>query len=238
MRLDKFLADSGFYTRSEAGRLIRRGGVTVNGAVVKDPSAKIDENTARITAEGRPLGYTEFRWLMLNKPEDTTSTTEEEDSKSVMKLLPPEFSGRDMFPCGRLDIDTTGLLLITDDGQTAHNLLSPKHHCEKTYRFTCLPVDDAAVAKLENGIELSDFTSKPCTVNMTDPEHGEITVTEGKYHQIKLMLGGVHNQVTYLKRVSFAGIELDEELSESSWRYLTAKEVEILTQSFNLLKIK
>ena len=125
--------------------------------MVKDPSAKIDENTAQVTAEGRALGYTKFRWLMLNKPEDTTSTTEEGDSKSVMKLLPPEFSGRDMFPCGRLDIDTTGLLLITDDGQTAHNLLSPKHHCEKTYRFTCLPVDEEAVAKY-NADPLSGFT--------------------------------------------------------------------------------
>lgn len=231
MRLDKFLADSGFYTRSEAGKLIRRGGVTVNGAVVKDPSAKIDENTAAVTAEGRSLGYTKFRWLMLNKPEDTTSTTEPGDSKSVMKLLPPEFTGREMFPCGRLDIDTTGLLLITDDGQTAHNLLSPKHHCEKTYRFTCLPVDTDAVAKLEGGIELSDFTSKPCTVNMTDPEHGEITVTEGKYHQIKRMFHAVGSEILTLERITFGGLTLDPALARGEWRELTEDEVAVLMKN-------
>ena len=141
MRLDKFLADSGLFTRSEAGRAIRSGRVTVDGVKAGDPSMKIDENRVLVAADGKEIPYCRFRYLMLNKPDGYVSTTED-DPKSVLKLLPPEYSRMEMFPCGRLDIDTVGLLLITNDGQTAHRLLSPKHHCEKKYRFRCLPVDD------------------------------------------------------------------------------------------------
>lgn len=227
MRLDKYLADSGLFTRSEAGRAVRQGRVSVNGAVVRDPAMKIDENAVRVTADGQAVGYTEFRYIMLNKPSDTVSTTED-DPKSVMKLLPPAFSRMDMFPCGRLDIDTLGLLIITNDGQTAHKLLSPKHHCEKTYRFECLPVDDEMKSKLERGIELSDFTSKPCSVKLADPTHGEITVTEGKYHQIKRMFLAVGSEITYLERIAFAGVALDTSLARGEWRELTEDELTVL----------
>lgn len=230
MRLDKFLAESGLFSRKEAGAAIRRGRVTVNGAVVRDPAAKADENSAVVTVDGKPLGYTKFRYIMLNKPADTVSTTDD-NPKSVMKLLPPEFSRRDFFPCGRLDIDTLGLLLITNDGQTAHELLSPKHHCEKTYAFKCLPIDSEAVHKLESGLELSDFTSKPCKVEMDDATHGRITLTEGKYHQIKRMFHAVGSEITYLERVAFAGLNLDESLARGEWRELTEEEVEGIVKS-------
>ncbi len=227
MRLDKYLADSGLFTRSEAGKAVRQGRVSVDGSIVRDPSMKIDENSAKVAADGVPIGYIEFRYIMLNKPAGTVSTTED-DPKSVMKLLSSEFSRMDMFPCGRLDIDTVGLLIITNDGQTAHKLLSPKHHCEKTYRFECLPIDGAAVEKLESGIELSDFTSKPCSVTLCDAAHGEITVTEGKYHQIKRMFRAVGSEITYLERVTFGGIELDTSLERGEWRELTDEEIGIL----------
>ncbi len=223
MRLDKFLADTGKYTRSEAGKAIRGGRVTVNGAVIRDPSARIDENSAAVTADGEALGYQRYVYLMLNKPADTVSTTDE-GPKSVMNLFPQELRRMGIFPCGRLDLDTVGFLLMTNDGQTAHELLAPKKHCEKTYRFTCLPLDDGMIGKLESGIELSDFTSKPCRVTMTDPTHGEITVTEGKYHQIKRMFHAVGSEILTLERITFAGLTLDPTLERGAWRELTDEE--------------
>lgn len=227
MRLDKFLAESGLFSRKEAGNAIRTGRVAVNDKICRDPSAKVDENSAEVVVDGKTLGYTKYRYIMLNKPNDTVSTTDD-DPKSVMKLLPQEFSRRDFFPCGRLDIDTLGLLIITNDGQTAHNLLSPKHHCEKTYAFECLPIDTEAINKLENGVELSDFTSKPCKVEMDSPTHGKITVTEGKYHQIKRMFHAVGSEITYLERITFGGIPLDTSLARGEWRELTEDEVKLL----------
>lgn len=228
MRLDKYVSDSGLMTRSDATKAIRGGRVTIDGKAARDPSAKIDENSATVLLDGVRLGYSQFRYIMLNKPENTVSTTEENDEKSVMRLLPAEMRRLDMFPCGRLDIDTVGLLIITNDGQTAHALLSPKHHCEKTYRFECLPLPDGAEKQLENGIKLSDFTSKPCTVSLDDREHGEITVIEGKYHQIKRMFHAVDSEITFLERVRFGGIELDSTLERGQWRDLTEEEKEIL----------
>jgi len=227
MRIDKYLADSGLFSRKEAGAAVRRGRVTVNGEVCRDPSVKVDEKTARVEADGKPIGYVKFRYIMLNKPTDTVSTTED-DPKSVMKLLPPEYQKMDMFPCGRLDIDTVGLLLITNDGQTTHALLSPKHHCEKTYRFECLPIDEDARLRLEGGLELSDFVSKPCKVSLTDPTHGEITVTEGKYHQVKRMFHAVGSEITYLERIRFGGLELDPSLERGQWRELRGDEIDTI----------
>ena len=229
MRLDKILSDSGLYSRKEAGDAVRRGRVTVDGVVCRDPSAKFDENSVSVIADGRQIGYVKFRYIMLNKPSDTVSTTED-DPKSVMKLLPQEYQRMDMFPCGRLDIDTLGLLLITNDGQTAHALLSPKHHCEKTYRFKCLPIDEDARLRLEGGLELSDFISRPCTVKLDSPEEGEITVTEGKYHQVKRMFHAVGSEITYLERIRFAGLELDTSLERGEWRELTEGEIKTILE--------
>jgi len=228
MRLDRYLAESGLFSRREASDAIRHGRVSVNGVPVRDPASKVDEKSVSVQVDGKTIGYEQFGYIMLNKPSDTVSTTEENDPKSVMKLLPPEYAKRDFFPCGRLDIDTLGLLIITNDGQTAHALLSPKHHAEKTYRFRCLPVDAEAVCRLESGIELSDFTSKPCRVEMDGDDSGTITVTEGKYHQIKRMFLAVGSEITYLERISFAGISLDETLGRGQWRELTADEVKTL----------
>ena len=231
MRLDKFVSDSGLLSRTDASKAIRAGRVTVDGRTERDPSSKINEKTAVVTLDGVRLGYTEYRYIMLNKPENTVSTTDEDDEKSVMRLLPSEMRRLELFPCGRLDIDTVGLLIITNDGQTAHALLSPKHHCEKTYRFECLPLPDGAKERLESGIKLSDFTSKPCSVTLDGRERGEITVTEGKYHQIKRMFHAVGSEITFLERVSFGGIELDRSLERGQWRELTEEEEKRLRDS-------
>ena len=227
MRLDKYLADSGEYSRREASALIRRGSVTVDGEPCSDPSRKVAEGVSEIAVDGAVLPYVRFRYVMLNKPAGTVCTTDG-DSRSVMNLLPETFSKIGAFPCGRLDADTVGLLIVTNDGMTAHSLLSPKKHCEKTYRFRCLPIGDEERERLENGIELSDFTSKPCTVRLFSPEEGEITVTEGKYHQIKRMFLAVGSEITYLERIRFAGIELDPGLGRGEWRELTARETALL----------
>lgn len=228
-RLDKYLCDCGILTRSEASRAIRSGRVCVNGAVIRDPSAKIDANSAVVTLDSSLVEWKRFRYIMLNKPAGYVSTTED-DEKSVMKLLPLEFSRMDMFPCGRLDIDTVGLLIITNDGQTAHNLLSPKKHCEKVYRFTCLPLTDEMRMRLESGVELSDFTSKPCRIELDTQTSGEITVTEGKYHQIKRMFLAVGSEIVTLERIIFAGIELDQSLGRGEWRELTSDEEKKLVE--------
>ena len=214
IRLDRFLAESGYYSRREASRTIRAGAVTVNGETVRDPDAKISED-ASVSAEGRALGFSRTRWIMLSKPAGTVSTTED-DPKSVMKLLPEHLRRVGLFPCGRLDIDTTGLLILTSDGAAAHNLLSPRHHCEKVYSFVCLPLGEEQRQRLEAGVELSDFVSAPCRVSMEDPEHGEIAVTEGKYHQ-------------KLERVSFGGVKLDRSLAPGEWREMTEEEIALLT---------
>ncbi len=227
IRLDKYLGESGVFSRSEATRAIRSGRIAVDGVAVRDASVKIDETTAVVTADGQIVRWTKYKYVMLNKPADVVSTTDD-TPKSVMKLFPPEFSRLGMFPCGRLDIDTVGLLLVTNDGPTAHELLSPKHHREKTYGFECLPLTMEMKKKLEEGVELSDFTSKPCIVQLDDATHGRITVTEGKYHQIKRMFHAVGSEITFLERLTFAGLTLDKKLARGEWRELTEDEIRIL----------
>jgi len=233
MRLDKYLSGSGMFSRSEAGKAIRSGRITVNGQVQKNPAVHIDENTAEVFFGKEPVRYTKYKYAMLNKPAGYISATESsptDSGRTVMSLLPPEFGRLDMFPCGRLDIDTVGLLLITNDGPGAHELLSPRHHVEKTYRFRCsVPVNEEMLARLENGIAFSDFTSKPCKVVLDEGgASGEISVTEGKFHQIKRMFHAVGSEITFLERVRFGSLRLDENLERGEWRYLTDEEIAAL----------
>ena len=227
MRLDRYLSESGLYSRREAAGAIRAGRVEVDGTVVRDPAAKVDENAAVVTADGKSVEYVRFRWIMLNKPAGTVSTTEDSPA-SVLKLLPDRLQKVGLFPCGRLDLDTTGLLILTNDGRTAHDLLSPRRHREKVYRFSCLPLGEEQRIRLERGVELSDFVSKPCRVTMRDPEHGEIAVTEGKYHQIKRMFAAVGSGILTLERISFGCVGLDPALASGEWREMTEEEIGIL----------
>jgi 16S rRNA pseudouridine516 synthase len=156
----------------------------------------------------------------------------EESDKTVMKLLPAEYSKMECFPCGRLDIDTVGLLLITNDGPLAHELLSPRHHAKKTYFYRCsAPVGEKEAERLCAGVDIGGYVTKTSEVELLDENSGYITLTEGKFHQIKRMFEAVGSSITYLRRVTFGGIPLDESLSEGEWRELSDEEISILREN-------
>lgn len=228
MRLDKFLTEMGKCSRSEGGKLIRAGKVLVNGKVQKAPDFKIDPNLDTITFMGEVLTYKKYTYIMLNKPEGYVSATDDEREKTVLDLVDPEDRRRGLFPCGRLDKSTLGLVILTNDGEGAHKVLSPKHHVEKIYKFISRdPVSENDIKLLEGGVDIGGYLTKPCKVKMISECEGEITLTEGKYHQIKRMLEAVDNKIMYLERITFGNIQLDPSLGRGEWRYLTPDEEEI-----------
>lgn len=225
MRLDKFLAESGVFSRSEAGRAVRAGRIMVEGEVIKDPSKHISEE-AEVFCDGQRVFWSKYQYIVLHKPAGVVSATED-GGRTVLDLLPPACKRLGMFPCGRLDIDTTGLLLITNDGPAAHLWLSPKRHVTKTYRFTCAPALEAeGIARLESGVDLGDFVSAPAVLRMGDGNtSGEIDITEGKFHQIKRMFHHVGSEIVTLQRICFGTLVLDSALAPGEWRYLTEAEI-------------
>lgn len=231
MRLDRFFTTVGKLTRTECDAAARQGRITVNGRVVKLAKTHVNEESDIIALDGERVCFrTEF-YVMLNKPEGYISSTEDSD-RTVMRLLPEEYSRAGGFPCGRLDIDTVGLLLITNDGDTAHRLLSPKHHVPKIYRFrTSVPLTDDMVNALESGVDLGDFVSAPAKVSLNSPAEGEISITEGKFHQVKRMLAAVGSGIEFLERIRFGPLELDETLQRGQWRELTEAEIAALLEA-------
>ena len=228
MRLDKFISMLGKATRSEAGKLIRAGKATVNGIVQKAPDYKIDPEKDTVTLLGEVLTYKKYTYIMLNKPEGYVSATEDPNEKTVLDLVSVEDRRKGLFPCGRLDKNTLGLVILTNDGEGAHRVLSPKHHVSKVYKFISRdPVCENDVKLLEAGVDIGGYLTKPCKIKMTTENEGEITLIEGKYHQIKRMLEAVGNKITYLERISFGSIALDPALKRGEWRYLTPNEEEI-----------
>ncbi len=174
---------------------------------------------------------------MINKPEGYVSATDDDKFPTVLTLLPDELQKIGLFPCGRLDKNTLGLMLLTNNGPLSHKLLAPKNHVSKKYRFTVkFPISEADVKELESGVDIGGYITAPCNVEMTDEKNGYITLTEGKYHQIKLMVEAVHNQITYLERVTFGPIALDESLERGQWRYLTESEQEALESHGKAIK--
>ena len=228
LRLDKYIADTGLYSRKDVKAAAKKGLITVNGNTVRDVSERIDENTAVVTYCGEKVNWRRYVYVMLNKPAGYISSTEESD-RTVMKLLPQEYTKMECFPCGRLDIDTVGLLLITNDGPLAHELLSPRHHAEKTYFYRCDPaIGEREAEALCAGVDIGGYVTKTSKVELVDETSGYITLTEGKFHQIKRMFEAVGSSITYLRRVEFGGISLDESLKEGEWRELTESEIETL----------
>lgn len=231
MRLDRYLGEAGVASRSEATKRIRARQVTVNGEVVRDPSVHIDPETAVVTLLGEVVRYRRFFYVMLNKPAGYVSATEDHGA-TVMDLLPPQFVRMGLFPCGRLDIDTVGFLLVTNDGALAHELLSPRHHVAKTYHFRCdPPIDAQAVRRLEEGVSIGDCVTRPASVLLYADgggSSGEITICEGKFHQIKRMFAACGSTVTFLERICFGGVSLDTELERGAWRYLREDEEKTL----------
>ena len=229
MRIDKLLSEMGKATRSESARLARQGKILVNGTPVKRSDVHVDPEKDEIVFCGSKLTYKRFTYIMLNKPEGYVSATDDAKEKTVLDLLNDEERRKDLFPCGRLDKNTLGLVILTNDGDSAHKLLSPKHHAKKVYKFKSkLPLAQDDIKRLEDGIDIGDYVTKPCEISMTSDTEGEITLTEGKYHQIKRMLEAVNNKIIYLERISFAGVELDRSLERGQWRYLTDEEENLL----------
>jgi len=226
MRLDKLISSMGIASRTEITRAASSGLITVDGAVEKKTARQIDPKVNKVVYRGEEVVYREFTYVMLNKPQGYVCSTDDPRERTVLELLPERLRKLDLFPCGRLDKDTVGLVILTNNGQLAHRMLSPKHHVEKVYFFGSRDkVTDEDVKRLEPGIALEDgYVTKPAKIEMIEDKLGYITLTEGKYHQIKRMLEAVDNKITMLERIAFAGIPLDNTLGRGEWRYLSEDE--------------
>ena len=241
LRLDKYLADMGVGTRQEVKALIRKGRVAVDGITAKAPELKVDPDEAQVTVDGNSISYVKMEYWMLHKPAGVVSATEDRRRETVVDLI-DEKSRKDLFPVGRLDIDTEGLLLITNDGALAHRLLAPGHHVDKVYEARCEGlVPDEAVQRFREGMTLADGLScMPSELEILerkpeDPETGtaaeslvRLTLHEGKFHQVKRMMEEVGCPVLYLKRLSMGPLKLDDTLKAGEYRKLTDKERELL----------
>lgn len=229
MRLDKYLAACGLGTRNEVKKMLKTNVVTLNGDVVRDPATQLDADTAEVVVNGEELRYRQYVYIMLHKPEGVVSATGDRWHDTVLDLLEGNYSEHPLFPVGRLDRDTTGLLLLTDDGALAHELLAPKKHVEKTYLAQLdLPADAADVAAFAEGIALEDFTTKPAILLPLEGNSARVVLTEGKYHQVKRMFEARSKQVLSLHREAMGPLELDPELSPGDWRELTEEELAAL----------
>ncbi|MDO5396811.1 MAG: pseudouridine synthase [bacterium] len=230
MRLDKFISNCGAATRSEVKKLVKNGSVTVNGAIAKKPDIKIDENKDVVCVSGAELNYREFVYLMLNKPKGYISATEDKHYPVVTELVPEEYAHYNVFPVGRLDIDTEGLLLLTNDGQFDHYMTSPKKNIYKRY-FARLdrPAEDEDIEIFKNGMKFKEFTAKSARLEITEnPAEVYIEIAEGKFHQVKRMCERVGKNVIYLKRVAIGSLPLDESLEKGKVRPLTEDEMRLL----------
>lgn len=231
MRLDKFFSSQNILSRKEVGIAVKQKRITVDGEIIKNKDFSIDEHKNTVCLDGNEIKYCEFVYIMMNKPKGVISATEDVGCKTVLDLLPSTFYKRGLFPVGRLDKDTVGLIILTDDGVSAHKLLSPKYHVEKTYLYNCAePLLSEDKQQIENGMRLKDGTiTKSSVIEQFTPTSGKITLTEGKYHEIKRLFGAVGNKITYLKRISFGKIILDDSLQEGEWRELTDDEKKFFT---------
>lgn len=232
-RLDKIIASRTLYSRREVQDLIKKGFVKVNGISVRDRGAKIDDETDFVSVNGETLKNERFVYLMLNKPKGVVSATNDPKIKTVIDLVPSEYRGRNLFPAGRLDITTTGFVLITDDGDFAHRILSPKNHIEKTYEARLAEsVTGRQLDEVARGITLKDGTEcMPAKLSVLEQGENpliEIKICEGKYHQIKRMFAAAGNGVIELKRTKMGGLPLDSGLREGECRPLTPQEVELV----------
>ena len=228
MRIDKYLSHSGFGTRKEVKKIIRSGFVTVNGVVIKNDDAKIDEISDVIMVDGEVVNYQKDVYLMMNKPAGYISATEDLHEPTVLDLF-VQYEGKDIFPVGRLDKDTEGFLLLSNDGDLAHRLLSPKHHVEKEYYVELdHDFDESFIPLIEEGISIGDEVCAPAKVCNVEKNTLHLILTEGKFHQVKRMMVACDNEVTYLKRLRMGNLWLDESLESGEYRPLTEEELMLL----------
>ena len=230
-RLDKIIADSGIASRSEAKALIRAGRVVIDGSIASGAEEKYDPEAAEIRVDGVKLNTARFRCFQLYKPAGVLSATEDREQKTVLDLLPPPLRRLGLFPVGRLDKDTTGLLLLTNDGDLAHRIISPKRHIPKVYRAEVDGVlDSEDIAAFAAGILLADGTQcLPARLETVGPSVGRVTVYEGKYHQVKRMFAARKKPVIALHRERVGGLALDPALAPGQFRELTETDLSLLS---------
>lgn len=228
-RIDKLLTNTGHWTRKEAHELIRTGRVTVDGTVVTRREEKIPAE-ALVRVNGEPISTEKYTYLMLHKPAGLVSATEDPREPTVLSLLPEHLQKIGLFPAGRLDKDTVGLLLLTNDGVLAHALLSPKRHVDKSYLVRVEGIlDEADGEAFRGGLTLADgYQCLPAELELLGPDEALVTLREGKYHQIKRMCAQRGKPVRFLKRISFGPLTLDEDLAPGQWRPLGSEEVSAL----------
>ena len=238
MRLDKYLVACAVGSRTEVKNFLKAGRVTVNGKKEKSAKLQINEDTDEIYFDGQKLDYEEFVYYMMNKPQGVISATEDPKHKTVLDLLDDLARSKEVFPVGRLDIDTHGLLLLTNDGKLAHALLSPKRHVDKTYLARINGVmTDADVETFAQGVPLKDFTCQPAKLELVsmDAEKNQslvrVTIAEGKFHQVKRMVAYCGKEVVDLQRLTMGTLTLDEDLKRGEWRRLSKEELEGLLES-------
>ena len=235
-RLDKIIASTGRWSRREVKNLIRQGRVLVNGMPPRSAEEKADPETAEIVVNGETITYRRYTWIMLNKPAGYLSATEDGRGKTVLDLLPPELQKQKLFPVGRLDKDTEGLLLLTNQGSLAHDLLSPRHHVDKVY-YTRVSgfLTEEDCAAFAAGMTLDDgLICLPAGLEILsagEESEARVTLREGKFHQIKRMLAQRGKPVVYLERIAMGNLPLDLALERGKFRFLTAKEVELLQKA-------
>ena len=235
MRLDKFLVENGLGSRSQVKDVLKKGLVLVNGRAEKSPKTQINETADEVVVSGQKLTYEKFVYYLLNKPKGYISATEDERHKTVLDLLDETARQKEVFPVGRLDIDTHGLLLLTNNGKLAHAMLSPKKHVEKIYRAQVAGLmNQSDVERFARGIELKDFTCHPAQLKIVELDEEkeislvEITLAEGKFHQVKRMVAACGKEVTDLQRLLMGPLQLDPELALGEWRRLTEEEMKSL----------
>lgn len=228
-RIDKIIASQGQYSRKEVKALIAKGRIAVDGRIVSSSSEKADPMTMLLTVDGKPLEFKRNLYLVLNKPKGYVSATEDRDHPTVLELVPQEYRGRDLFPAGRLDRDTTGLMIITDDGALAHNILAPKKHVPKLYHVEIdIPVTEEMRLGFSEGVMLNDGVCKAADLIKTGEKTAEVTLREGRYHQIKRMFGCFGAEVLELKRLGMGRLTLPEDLAEGECREMSEEELALL----------
>ena len=233
-RLDKIIASTGRYSRREVKQLIRQGRIRVDGVAPRSSEEKVDPEAVSITIDGMVLPYQKYTWIMLHKPAGVLSATEDGRGRTVLDLLPEDLRRRNLFPVGRLDKDTEGLLLLTNEGGLAHDLLSPRHHVDKVYRVRvtgCLTEEDCRA--FADGMVLGDGTVCQSAgleiLQAGEESEALVTLREGKFHQVKRMFHAVGKEVVYLKRLCMGSLVLDENLKPGEYRALTDEERRLLT---------
>lgn len=226
-RIDKVISTQTGYTRKEVKELIRKKKVIVNGNIINKSDIKIDPKLDKITVDSLNIEIKEYVYLILNKPKGYISATEDRNIPTVLDLVPKAYLHRNLFPVGRLDKDTTGLMIITDDGKFAHNILSPQKHVKKVYSVTIdIPITDDMIIGFEKGVMLSDGVCKGANLEKTEVNTGIVTLTEGRYHQIKRMFGCFGAKVVELQRIGMGNLKLPSELEVGQCRELAHEELE------------